>query len=184
MASRRCKHRLPVIIERQENVIALRPSGSGKTHVALGLGLAAPFSVNANSHREGNGQKGMPVSFVTAASLVHKLMEARDEKRLLRLQRQLAKVKLLIIGVCQRSCPPWRLFGVTKRIALCRCSIALSWIASQSMRGVLYPLAKNFTQACASTFVAKPLTSQSGRYLQVRNSASENELSLLTRGRL
>jgi len=71
-------------IERQENVIALGPSGAGKTHVALGLGLAAC-------------QKGMPVSFVTAASLVHELMEARDEKRLLRLQRQLAKVKLLII---------------------------------------------------------------------------------------
>ena len=39
----------------------------------------------------------MPVSFVTAASLIHELMEARDEKRPLRLQRQLAKVKLLII---------------------------------------------------------------------------------------
>ena len=71
-------------IERRENVIALGPSGTGKTHVALGLGLAAC-------------QKGMPVSFVTTASLVHELMEARDEKRLLRLQRQLAKVKLLII---------------------------------------------------------------------------------------
>jgi len=71
-------------IERQENVISLGPSGTGKTHVALGLGLAAC-------------QKGMPVSFVSAASLVHELMEARDEKRLLRLQRQLAKVKLLII---------------------------------------------------------------------------------------
>jgi len=59
-------------IERKENVIALGPSGTGKTHVALGLGLAAC-------------QKGMPVSFVTAASLVHELMEARDEKRLLRL---------------------------------------------------------------------------------------------------
>jgi chromosomal replication initiation ATPase DnaA len=32
-----------------------------------------------------------------AAALVHELIEARDEKRLLRLQRQLAKVKLLII---------------------------------------------------------------------------------------
>ena len=71
-------------IERQENVIALGPSGTGKTHIALGLGLAAC-------------QKGLPVAFVTAASLVHELMEARDEKRLLRLQRQLAKVKLLII---------------------------------------------------------------------------------------
>ena len=71
-------------IERKENVIALGPSGTGKTHVALGLGLAAC-------------QKGLPVAFVTAASLVHELMEARDEKRLMRLQRQLAKVKLLII---------------------------------------------------------------------------------------
>ena len=71
-------------IERKENVIALGPSGTGKTHVALGLGLAAC-------------QKGLPVSFITAASLVHELMEARDEKRLMRLQRQLAKVKLLII---------------------------------------------------------------------------------------
>ena len=39
----------------------------------------------------------MPVSFVTAASLIHELMEARDEKRPLRLQRQLVKVKLRII---------------------------------------------------------------------------------------
>lgn len=71
-------------IDRKENVIALGPSGTGKTHIALGLGLAAC-------------QKGLPVSFVTAASLVHELMEARDEKRLMRMQRQLAKVKLLII---------------------------------------------------------------------------------------
>ena len=71
-------------IERRENVIALGPSGTGKTHIALGLGLAAC-------------QKGMPVAFVTAAALVNELMEARDEKRLLRLQRQLSKVSLLII---------------------------------------------------------------------------------------
>jgi len=71
-------------IERRENVIALGPSGTGKTHVALGLGLAAC-------------QKGLPVAFVTAAALVNELMEARDEKRLLFRQRQLAKVKLLII---------------------------------------------------------------------------------------
>jgi len=37
------------------------------------------------------------ISHVTAAALVNELMEARDEKRLLRRQRQLAKVKLLII---------------------------------------------------------------------------------------
>ena len=39
----------------------------------------------------------MAVGFVTAAGLVHQLMEARDEKRLLRLQAQLAAYKLLII---------------------------------------------------------------------------------------
>ena len=71
-------------VERRENVIALGPSGTGKTHVALGLGLAAC-------------QRGLSVGFTTAAALVHELIEARDEKRLLRLQRQLAAYKLLII---------------------------------------------------------------------------------------
>ena len=71
-------------IERRENVIALGPSGTGKTHVALGLGLAAC-------------QKGLSVGFTTAAALVHELMEARDERRLLRLQKQLVNHKLLII---------------------------------------------------------------------------------------
>ena len=42
-------------------------------------------------------QKGLAVSFTTTAALVHELIEARDEKRLLRLQRQLAACQLLII---------------------------------------------------------------------------------------
>jgi DNA replication protein DnaC len=71
-------------IARRENVIALGNSGTGKTHIALGLGLAAC-------------QKGLAVGFTTAAALVHELHEARDEKRLLRLQRQLAGYKLLIV---------------------------------------------------------------------------------------
>ncbi len=71
-------------IARRENVIALGPSGTGKTHVALGLGLAAC-------------QKGLAVGFTTAAALVHELLEARDERRLLRLQKQLAAYGLLII---------------------------------------------------------------------------------------
>ena len=60
------------------NVIAASNSGAGKTHVALGLGLAAC-------------QRGMSVGFTTAAALVHELMEARDERRLLNLQRQLSR---------------------------------------------------------------------------------------------
>ena len=71
-------------IERRENVIAIGNSGTGKTHVALGLGLAAC-------------QRGMSVGFTTAAALVHELMEARDDRRLLNLQRQLARLNLLII---------------------------------------------------------------------------------------
>jgi len=39
----------------------------------------------------------MSVGFTTAAALVHELMEARDERRLLRLQKQMAGYKLLII---------------------------------------------------------------------------------------
>ena len=70
-------------IARRENVIAVGNSGTGKTHISLGLGLAA--------------QKGLSVGFTTAAALVHELIEARDDKRLLRLQRQLAAYKLLII---------------------------------------------------------------------------------------
>jgi DNA replication protein DnaC len=67
---------------RNDNVIALGPSGTGKTHV--GLGLAAC-------------QKGFSVLFTSTASLVNRLMEARDNRQLTRLQAQLAAVKLLIV---------------------------------------------------------------------------------------
>ena len=39
----------------------------------------------------------MSVRFTTAAALVNELMEARDERRLLRVQEQMANAKLLII---------------------------------------------------------------------------------------
>jgi DNA replication protein DnaC len=68
----------------RDNIIALGNSGTGKTHACLAFGLAAC-------------QRGFSVSFVTAAGLVHQLMEARDERRLLKLQAQLAAVKLLIV---------------------------------------------------------------------------------------
>jgi len=71
-------------IEKRQNCIALGPSGTGKTHAALALGLAAC-------------QKGHSVAFTTAAALVHELMEARDERRLRALQKHLNTVKLLIV---------------------------------------------------------------------------------------
>ena len=71
-------------IDKYQNIIALGPGGTGKTHVAPGLGLAAC-------------QKGLKVRFITAASLVHELIEAVDERRLQRLQKQPTSQNLLII---------------------------------------------------------------------------------------
>ena len=71
-------------LDRRENVLALGNSGTGKTHLALALGLAAC-------------QKGYRVRFTTAAALVNERLEARDDKRLLRFQKQLAKQDLLIV---------------------------------------------------------------------------------------
>ena len=71
-------------IARRENVLCLGNSGTGKTHIALALGLAAC-------------QRGLRVRFTTAAALVNELLEARDEKRLLRYQRHLQRQELLIV---------------------------------------------------------------------------------------
>jgi DNA replication protein DnaC len=71
-------------ISRKENVLALGNSGTGKTHIALGLGLAAC-------------QQGHRVRFTTAAALVHELMEAKDDRHLLRFQKHLASFDLLIV---------------------------------------------------------------------------------------
>lgn len=71
-------------VEKQENIIALGNSGTGKTHLAIGLGIAAC-------------QKGFSVYFTTAAALVHELLEAREEKQLLRMQKRLSNYQLLII---------------------------------------------------------------------------------------
>ncbi len=71
-------------INRRENMLALGMTGTGKTHIALALGLAAR-------------QRGCRTRFATAAALVNELLEARDERRRLRFQEQLAKQNLLIV---------------------------------------------------------------------------------------
>jgi DNA replication protein DnaC len=65
-------------LARRENVLLLGNSGTGKTHIALALGLAAC-------------QRGHRVRFTTTAALVSELIEARDEKKLLRFQKLIAK---------------------------------------------------------------------------------------------
>ena len=71
-------------IEKRHNEIALGSSATGKTHIALALGLAAC-------------QKGHSVAFTTDAALVHELMEARNERRLRTLQKHLNTVRLLVV---------------------------------------------------------------------------------------
>jgi DNA replication protein DnaC len=71
-------------LTRRENVLLLGNSGTGKTHIALALGLAAC-------------RRGHRVRFTTAAALVSELIEARDEKKLLRFQKQIAAYELLIV---------------------------------------------------------------------------------------
>jgi len=74
-------------VARRENIILTGNSGTGKTHLALGLGLAAC-------------RQGLSVRFTTAALLVHELqelIEKRDDLRLMLLQRRLAAYKVLII---------------------------------------------------------------------------------------
>ena len=69
-------------LARRENVLLLGNSGTGKTHIALGLAAC---------------QRGHRVRFTTTAALVSELIEARDEKKLLRFQKQIASYQLLIV---------------------------------------------------------------------------------------
>jgi DNA replication protein DnaC len=67
-----------------ENLILAGPIGTGKTHLAIALGMEA-----ARQRRH--------VGFWRAADLVHALLEARDNRELTRLQRRLARLELLIL---------------------------------------------------------------------------------------
>jgi DNA replication protein DnaC len=67
-----------------ENLIFAGPIGTGKTHLAIALGMEA-----ARQRRH--------VGFWRAADLVRALLEARDNRELTRLQRRLARLELLIL---------------------------------------------------------------------------------------
>ncbi len=71
-------------IARAENVILAGPIGTGKTHLAIALGVEA-----AKQRRR--------VLFARAADLVRSLLEARDARELSRLHRRFRYVDLLII---------------------------------------------------------------------------------------
>ena len=71
-------------LDRAEDVVLAGPVGTGKTHLAIALGV----EVTRRRHR---------VHFVRAADLVQQLLEARDTRSLIRLKQKLLRTRLLII---------------------------------------------------------------------------------------
>ena len=71
-------------IRQKRNVILAGKTGTGKTHLATGLGVEAC-------------KQGIRTHFISACSLVNKLVEARDQRILSRLMQKLARYGLLIV---------------------------------------------------------------------------------------
>lgn len=70
--------------QKPRNIIFLGKSGTGKTHLATGLGMEAC-------------KQGIRTRFVTGCALANELIEARDEKTLARAVKRYAGYGLLII---------------------------------------------------------------------------------------
>jgi DNA replication protein DnaC len=71
-------------LTRRENILLVGPSGTGKTHLATALGMAAC----------GQGRR---VRFWRVTELITTLREAEQDRQLLRLRSHLAKLDLLIL---------------------------------------------------------------------------------------
>jgi DNA replication protein DnaC len=69
---------------KRENLILVGASGTGKTHLATALGMAACLA-------------GKKVRFFRVTELITTLIEARDENALLRMRSQLGKQDLLVL---------------------------------------------------------------------------------------
>jgi DNA replication protein DnaC len=68
----------------RRNIILIGNSGTGKTHLAIAVGIRAC-------------EENYRVTFRTAASLINEMVEARNENRLTAYIRQFKKIDLLII---------------------------------------------------------------------------------------
>ena len=71
-------------IEAGEPVVLLGDSGTGKTHLLIGLGLAAC-------------EQGRRVRYITTAALVNELVEAADDRQLSRVVGRYARLDLLLL---------------------------------------------------------------------------------------
>lgn len=71
-------------VERRENVILIGSYGTGKTHIAIALGVSAC-------------RQGKRVRFYTAARLINELLEAQAQLRSGKLEASLAKCDVIIL---------------------------------------------------------------------------------------
>ena len=71
-------------IQARENAVFAGPTGTGKTHCAIALGIAAC-------------RQGKRVRFATAAGLINELIEAQAQLRLSKLESTLLRLDLLIL---------------------------------------------------------------------------------------
>jgi DNA replication protein DnaC len=71
-------------LDRRENILLVGPSGTGKSHLATSLGMAACA-------------QGRKVRFFRVTELITTLLEAKEERQLLRLRQHLGKLDLLLL---------------------------------------------------------------------------------------
>jgi DNA replication protein DnaC len=71
-------------IEKRENIIFMGSYGTGKTHLAISLGISAC-------------RQGKRVRFCTAAGLINDLLEAQAQFRLAKLEASLARYEVIVL---------------------------------------------------------------------------------------
>jgi DNA replication protein DnaC len=71
-------------LDKRESILLVGPSGTGKSHLATALGMAAC------AH-------GRKVRFFRVTELITQLLEAKEERQLMRMRQQLGKLDLLIL---------------------------------------------------------------------------------------
>ena len=75
-------------MEAGDPVVLLGDSGTGKSHILIGLGVAAC-------------EQGKRVRYATCAQLVNELAEAADDRRLSRLVSRYGRLDLLCLDLCR-----------------------------------------------------------------------------------
>lgn len=71
-------------VSRHQNIVMIGNPGTGKTHLSIALGVKACM-------------QGLNVKFFTAANLSNELIEAQDNHKLIKLEKQISRADLLII---------------------------------------------------------------------------------------